>query len=115
MVAAVQRLVAVGIGTEFHTHVSLADREKQRFVPRNLILSRPHNVRSLFSSEIKTQYHANCLPATFVRIELSSVVVKGVGNFLVPTYFITGFESHCSDVFNLKRYWEYEGVERAGI
>lgn len=46
--AAVQRVVAVGIGTEFHTHVSLAGREKQRFVPRNLILSHPHNVRSLF-------------------------------------------------------------------
>lgn len=51
-----------------------------------------------------------------MRIGLNSVVVKGVGDFLVPTYFITGFGSHCSDVFNLKRYWNLNlgyGISRA--
>lgn len=78
MTAGQQLLGVVGISTEYPTHVSHVDREKQRFVPK------PFHDQCLSLLSFEDDLGTDDLPATFPRIEVNSAAVKGAGNLSSP-------------------------------
>lgn len=67
----------LGISTEYLTHVSLVDREKQRFV------TKPFNGQCFPLLSFGDDFGTDGLPATFPRIEANSAAVKGAGNLYI--------------------------------